>query len=176
MSDTNVGRLLFDKGQRDAIHVAIAPVTAIEPLEPGQHIGLTGNQDHVCSNARVLIGVVDPFLKRTVCVGEKFYMFLYPKTVTGMRHHWDHPSFSENTIYPENDMINHHEKWLRDYADEIEIDLAVLMDAARKFIEHGQFLCDGGKLEGIGTKDEFWFHYNALKGTTGEGNFFTCSC
>lgn len=66
MSDTNVGRLLFDKGQRDAIHVAIAPVTAIEPLEPGQHIGLTGNQDHVCSNARVLIGVVDPFLKRTV--------------------------------------------------------------------------------------------------------------
>ena len=39
------------------------------------------------------VGIVDPFLKEPVEPGERFYIFLFPNTVTGLRHVWTHPAF-----------------------------------------------------------------------------------
>jgi hypothetical protein len=91
-----LGRLIEDGDRRrDAIHIAIAPVTATERLTPGQHVGLVkeGNLD-LAGPCEKCIGIVDPFLTAEVEAGQRFWLFLYPNTVTGMRHIWAHPAFA----------------------------------------------------------------------------------
>lgn len=81
--------------RRDAVHIAVAAVTAEVRLSPGQHIGLTrpDNMELVGPTDRN-IGIVDPFLTEDVEPGQRFWMFLYPDTITGLRHIWTHPAFS----------------------------------------------------------------------------------
>ncbi len=91
-----LGQLIKDGDRRrDAIHVAVAPVTAAETLVPGQHVGLVqeGNLELVgaCGHN---IGVVDPFLTEQVQPGQRFWLFLYPGTITGLRHVWSHRAFT----------------------------------------------------------------------------------
>lgn len=99
MSDVKVGQIIDATHHRDAVHFAIAPVQAVGKLYPGMDIGLIGDSTHagVCNR---LIGIVDPFLKAIVMPGEWFYMFLYPQTIIGMRHEWQHPSFPDNPPKP----------------------------------------------------------------------------
>lgn len=92
-----LGRLIDDgERRRDAIHIAVAPVTAAVRLVPGQHVGLieAGNLESVgpCDDN---LGVVDPFLASAVEAGERFWLFLYPGTTTGLRHVWTHPAFTK---------------------------------------------------------------------------------
>jgi hypothetical protein len=95
MRDTpNVGKLIDGEAHRDAIHVAVFPAFCDCDLQPGDHVGLVpGTRDRVSPSARP-IGIVDPFLTQTVRTGEQFYVFLYPGTVTGLRHVWTHPAFA----------------------------------------------------------------------------------
>jgi hypothetical protein len=91
-----LGRLIEDGDRRrDAVHIGIAPVTAAERLLPGQHVGLVrqANMEMVgpCDQN---IGIVDPFLAEAVEAGQRFWLFLYPGTITGLRHVWTHPAFT----------------------------------------------------------------------------------
>jgi hypothetical protein len=91
-----LGQLIMDGDRRrDAIHIAVAPVTAVGRLRPGQHVGLVqeGNLELVGPGNRN-IGVVDPFLTEEVEAGQRFWLFLYPGTITGLRHVWTHPAFT----------------------------------------------------------------------------------
>jgi hypothetical protein len=91
-----LGQLIEDGDRRrDAIHIAVAPVTAAERLAPGQHVGLVqeGNLELVGPCDRN-IGVVDPYLTEPVERGQRFWLFLYPGTITGLRHVWTHPAFT----------------------------------------------------------------------------------
>ena len=105
MSDIGIGKLidgLLDS-QKDAIHIAVVPVIATEELYPGQEIGLVewqgANEDfqHTRFAGASLkpIGIVDPFLKEPVKMGQKFWMFLNPGSITSLRHDWTHPAFVE---------------------------------------------------------------------------------
>lgn len=91
-----LGRLIDDGDRRrDAIHIAVAPVTAAQRLAPGRHVGLVRADDlelvGPCDNP---IGIVDPFLAADVEPGQRFWLFLYPGTITALRHVWTHPAFT----------------------------------------------------------------------------------
>ncbi len=92
MSDVKIGQLITGDAQRDAIHVAIAPMVAAQRLLPGQHV--TINEEGLATLGYIKgVGVVDPFLQYAVEAGQRFYLFLYPNTVTSLRHEWTHPAF-----------------------------------------------------------------------------------
>ncbi len=93
MNTPQLGKLIEGPVGRDAVHVAIAPVVAGERLRPGSHVGLVMGEALGDSPDGAAIGVVDPFLPDFVQPGQRFWLFLYPNTVTSLRHIWTHPAF-----------------------------------------------------------------------------------
>lgn len=92
MQELGLGKVITTPQKRDAIHIAIVPVTATtEKLFPGQHVDAQGTM----AGARV--GIVDPYLTVPVKKGETFWLYLYPGSVTSLRHVWTHPAFAEET-------------------------------------------------------------------------------
>lgn len=90
-----LGRLIEDAGRyRDAVHVAVSSVTAVERLSPGQRVGFAeeGNAELVGTSEKA-IGIVDPFLTQDVEPGERCWLLLDPNSITGLRHVWSHPAF-----------------------------------------------------------------------------------
>lgn len=175
-----LGVLIDEHQHRDAIHIAVAPVIAAEVRLPGMDIGLlSGSQEQVSRSAKH-IGIVDPFLKLQVQPGQRFYMFLYPQTITSLRHEWTHPAFQSVTA-PVG--VSDSEKWLREYASGLGVDYRELMDGADAWVVNDEYFMpsdDAGMLEGISTDAEFWPHYEKVRGVTVDANrrrnFFTCSC
>jgi hypothetical protein len=112
--DPGIGKLITEPNpQRDAIHVAVAPVVAAHNLNPGTHVSLDENGRAVMDG--LCLGIVDPFLKGTVLAGERFWLFLYPGTITTLRHHWEHPAFVE-PAEPAVDKVAESHKWLDEFA------------------------------------------------------------
>lgn len=100
----NLGSLITDgELRRDAIHVAVAPVTAAHALPAGYHVGFVppGQTETVgdVGEDGEKIGIIDPFYQKDglgwVSPGERCWLMLYPGTVTGLRHVWSHPAFAE---------------------------------------------------------------------------------
>ena len=114
MSDKlKLGQIITTEQFKDAIHVAVAPVTAGMPLLAGSHVLLDAGVAFQ-SNIKA-IGVVDPFLKTSVFKGERFWLFLYPGSITSLRHDWSHPSFSGPSEPPRKHTKAESEAWLRDW-------------------------------------------------------------
>ncbi len=99
MSDVKLGELPSRNSQRDAIHVAVVPVVAVDSFSPGERVDLDSDGNAILALGKG-IGIVDPFLDQTDWIepGEAFWLLLHPNTVTGMRHHWSHPSFSDSGV------------------------------------------------------------------------------
>lgn len=112
-SKLGLGQIITTPQHRDAIHVAVAPVIASHDMGPGMHVGLTesGEATNHTENA---VGIVDPFLKQRVLKGEQCWLFIYPGTITNLRHEWKHPAFGEQER-AECDRVKS-EEWLRAYA------------------------------------------------------------
>ena len=103
----NLGELADDNSRRDAIHVAVAPVIAGERLLGGMHILLRDGKaymdtKYVQDNPDIpvvgvrtdkTIGVVDPFFDECILPDQKFWLLLYPGSITSLRHVFTHPAF-----------------------------------------------------------------------------------
>lgn len=178
MTEPKFGHIITDQDcrERDAIHVATCAVTANERLSPGTHVGLLGKGSDTAGTAGKHIGIVDPYLPGPVFPGDRFWLFLYPGSITSLRHAWTHPAFEERPAEAKSGS----EAWLKDYAEGLRLSYADLMDGADYWLKCGGYLCDGGKLEGVSTSDEFWSHYEIVRslqpGSVPRENFFTCSC
>ncbi len=92
----NLGEEPATDARRDAVHIAVAPVVAGMSLDPGEHVAIDTDGTAWTSPPikAMTIGIVDPFRQGMVRKGERFWLFLYPNTVTSLRHVWSHPSFS----------------------------------------------------------------------------------
>lgn len=187
MNNDQLGKLASPGQARDAIHIAIAPVLAAEKLRPGTHVGIVENGFGKCSDP---IGIVDPFLTASVDKGSWFWLLLYPNTITSLRHEWVHPAFTAKGV----PVASESERWLRDFADEVDADYWEMMEVAKSHCRNTgknygdpgyrwpEYLIEGGKWEGQPTPDEFWTHFTNVTGMKPDGDdssrpgIFSCSC
>ena len=188
MIEHKFGEVITGTQHPDAIHIAVCPVIAAEKLSPGAHIKFVnvlnaGPNCHVASAKSKTIGVVDPYLTEDVKPGQTFWMFLYPNTITGLRHSWTHPAFSTELKVvetPVTSKISPHEIWLRGYAESNGLSFDALLTAAENYLAHGDYISDGGRWEGEYVGEDFWAHYGHYTGNfvreEDQGSFFSCSC
>lgn len=197
-----LGTLIDDSAKRDAIHLAVEPVCAGETLYPGQQIGITKGLAY--SSASKKLGIVDPFLTAPVFPGSKFWLIVFPRQITSLRHVWDHPDFEHIELEPKIEIkeivkevevvkevivykdapqvktteMEESEEWIRTYAADLGVDYDDLMQCANNYQSYGDYMVRGGTLEGISTSQEFWEHYQIATGkyAKNKGNFFSCSC
>lgn len=90
-NDPKLGEPPPADARRDAIHIALAPVTAGATLKPGQRVGLIDPQ--TVGPQEPYVGIIDPYLTKSVKKGETCWLCLFPYTVTSLRHEWEHPAF-----------------------------------------------------------------------------------
>lgn len=165
-----IGKILESAKGRDAVHFAVASITAAMRLTPGQHVGLDGTD-------AAPIGIVDPFLKAPVEVGEVVWMILYPNTITGLRHEWTHPAF-ESGARAESEV------YLRAFADRLFSYYGKYEDEGTRFdlllsnAEHGGFGTDIEYGDDCQPTAEFWDHFERYTGKKVERRHahFRCAC
>lgn len=177
-----------ETNERDAIHVAIIPIVAGELLRPGQRVGIEDNQ--AVAGGKI-VGIVDPFLTDFVSKGATFWLCLLPDTVTGMRHHWEHPDFDQKIEVLEHPSKEESEKWLRNFCKHGDCpDFATIVEAIEGNLEPvdsvygrwGTISSDYLHFDGYDAHgnipDEFWYHMEIYLGyrLQVKPKHFSCSC
>lgn len=181
-----------DEG-RDAVHVAIVPIRAATKLFSGSPVRLNARHEAESCCVEDAIGVVDPFMpedKRHVAIGSWFWLCLYPKTITGLRHVWDHPSFpvTEITAIPvANDAKRASEEWLKAYVrkhctyweDEPDDGYSIFLRYVTN--EHWIFYAgsDCHDLSDVEDSDELFRHLSIVLERRIDASYFeafTCTC
>lgn len=170
---------IIEGGGRDAIHLAVEPVVASETLAPGQHIGIMDGK--ATAFPEKFLGIVDPFLKDTIQEGQRFWLIVYPRQITSLRHVWTHPDFEEKKPEViEHDPVSASKAWIAHFAEMIDQTYNRLMQAAALWVEDEEYTYDNSETY----KDhwdkfpEFWIHYEVVTGKApkDKSSFFTCSC
>jgi len=179
------GLLPDDAGGRDAVHVAVFSARAPVQVFPGQHVGLVDAEpveygDTVVSPLAPSVAIVDPFLATHANPGERFWAYLYPRTITALSHRWSHPAFEDSaTVYAPPASKLESEAWLRHFCAtsdcpsyEEVLGLAV-SDYNEEYLHF-----DGQDAHGE-IPDEFWRHVEVVIGRKLDGEhpkYFSCSC
>lgn len=78
-----LGSIIDANQKRDAIHLAVETVVAAQRLTPGEDVGFVDGGVGLCDNP---VGIVDPFLKSLVKKGQRFWLVVYPRQITSLRH------------------------------------------------------------------------------------------
>ena len=192
MSDTvKIGQFLDDKQHRDAIHIAIAPVKAGDILRAGQEVSLDEKDQGIAvlPRGRAKVGIVDPFLPRSVKKGEYFYLFLFPNTVTSLRHEWTHPAFEDKTAEKvleaigKMDEVAQSKAWMNSFATEFNMTGDDMVFAAMAYLESGEYVClnEDTPDAAWSQRKAMWRHFTIITGIEVpedklERTFFSCAC
>lgn len=190
MSDVHIGRFLTGDEARDAIHIAIAPVTACDVLRPGDAVYVAPEEGSLNAYADptvmrdglalklVKVGIVDPFLWRSVDLGERFYVFLYPRTIKSLRHAWAHPAFPPEG--PDVAAVADSRAWIKSWAESFGSTYDEVVKRAQDYVDYDEYWVEGDRFEDEAVPNEFWRHYVRATGRKGpedgEGSFFSCAC
>lgn len=192
-----LGQLIDGDEHRDAVHVAVIPVIALNKLHPGQHICLAKGStneavvavpppkskgrlvktDSTSSANAVGIGIVDPYLTESVPPGKKFWMFLYPGTITSLRHEWTHPDFPEANVFTAEE-----ESFARGLAAQCGTNYEEFMHACHNYAYSGDHYHMGDNEDykhlNMADMERFWVIYSRVHGRSPRypGTPFTCSC
>lgn len=173
MDTLKIGQIINSPQNRDAVHMAIVPVEAGQLLVVGTHVGLLDGlavspYGSTGAKRRSLkpIGIVDPFLTDNVPKGDKFWLFLYPGSITSLRHAWTHPEFSDDAELKQQFSARQlSQQWLEDFCEREGEGMSY------EGIVEGY----SGSVDGFEPSDEFKRHYLIA---TGEEcpEYFSCSC
>lgn len=197
-----LGSIIGPDEGRDAIHLAVEPVQAGDHLWRGAHVALGLDGKAYRSKKEEGVGIVDPFLDEGPEEGQWFWLVVYPRQITSLRHVWEHPAFpkpGEPPALPA-DPKEAAEQWLRDFllrhGDNPGFDavMAVIRDGSWTGESHGGWGGPTGRFSDWDEKyihfdgvdahgsipDEFWHHVEVYLGRKipaderAEG--FSCSC
>lgn len=90
-----LGNIIQPTEKRDAIHLAVDPAYSDNYLNPGDHVRIVSPGKVVRCGIGAGHGIVDPFLRHPVEPGEYFWLVVYPREITSLRHVWSHPAFAD---------------------------------------------------------------------------------
>jgi hypothetical protein len=137
------------------------------------------SEERAIRSHRRPIGIVDPYLKNPVAPGQRFWLCLYPNSITSLRHHWIHPAFPDDAPDVERTEA---ERYLREFADDWGMDYDEMIRSAVA----GNLLCARGtdihswsEIDDNG--ERFWRSLEIITGRTFDRDHredvrFTCSC
>lgn len=176
-----LGTIIGDGAGRDAIHLAVEPVVAAEDLMVGQHVGFKDGGVGSCAKS---LGIVDPFLMEGPRKGEHFWMVVYPRQITSLRHVWSHPEFPEETVDANKIAIS--KEFIDEAASRIGVSPAELMSSVEWYLnsrdrgDESDVICFGEEIDSREMPEGFWAHYEAFTGRKVPEEFravhFRCAC
>lgn len=173
-----------DTSGRDAIHLAVEPVIAGQRVYAGDDIVIRDGSAYLAEAGKG-VGIADPFVQGHISKGQKFWLVLYPRQITSLRHVWSHPAFPDEGPAPKKQDRSYSEQWMRRWAlvhmsvdydgdgDFLDED-----DAYKNAIEAGHDMSVGPYEDASDHIDnEWWGHWEAITGKPGKrGEYFSCGC
>lgn len=185
METPKLGHLITADAQRDAIHIAVMPCTADEVLLPGGCVYIIDGKARSIAGGGV--GVVDPFLNvKSVMKGERFWLMLYPGSITSLRHDWTHPKIDGVDTVEEDVTKSEAVKWMKKWAkDNICTEHRAYDDKELPVDMAYEYAIDAGEYLNIGRyedaresiNDEWWDKWEIITGKQGKrGEYFRCAC
>jgi len=183
-----LGKIIGPNEKRDAIHLAVEPVTAGTFLNPGQHIAVKDGVAYPTGVGKGL-GIVDPFLAGPVETGQRFWFVMYPRMVHSLRHVWTHPSFTdepEQVLLPASQNIvdgrkEASERWLQDFCATSDCpgyhSVMGWIENKGDWSDDEYMHFDGMDAHGE-IPLEFWHHVEVVLGRPikNRPTYFSCSC
>jgi hypothetical protein len=170
-----LGQVITTEQQRDCVHIAVAPMEAAEPLLAGMHVEIVEGRARQAVAGATSIGVVDPYLRTQVKAGQRFWLFMYPGSITSLRHEWGHPALPLASGEK-----GASERWLRELCDEIEFSYDRLIETV---MEDDYSTGDNDdasyQLNDVinGHRgDLFWKHLENVVGKVDSQRYFRCAC
>lgn len=201
-----LGTIITESEKRDAIHLAVYPVESADYFIPSMDCKLDDDGKAArASGAEDGVGIVDPFLREQVKPGEWFWLVVYPRQITSLRHVWEHKSFpvSGETEQPVvHDEIlalaefQASELWLRKFIAENDLPPFDVVVAAATGVpvptdpedvqyygtnvwtHNGDYIIFHGVDAHCQVDETFWFHMQQYTGQKIENkvDYFGCSC
>jgi len=185
MNELHIGRILSEdqSWEKDAIHVPIYPVVAASILSPGTRVAFTPGDEFTTVVAAKdeetpAVGVIDPFLEAPVQPGERCWMFLFPGTITQLRHDWTHPFIVE----AHSKRYAAATQFMKMAAHELGMSVQQLLEVVGEFIETGEQYCLNVDTPNMWYEagEEFWQHFQTLTGKKVPAGYeaspFRCAC
>lgn len=185
----SVGTRLKGGERRDAVHFAVAPVRPDKGqfLRAGERVRLApGSTDVVVAwdcDDEPPVGIIDPFLDGYVTDKDRCWLFLFPSTITGLRHEWTHPAFPDqqpqSVVEPEESSPEYSRRWLQGFADKYHGDYAEMIAGVAS--GKGAFFGQDLEYSDFRPGSEFWQHVSAATGKQFtehqmENTPFRCAC
>jgi hypothetical protein len=166
---------------RDAVHIAVAPVFAGERLVPGDKVVVVDGHAFKVDRyeyAGQSIGVVDPFLTTSLKVKDRFWLYLNPGSITSLRHEWTHPALDtapvakkakktdapivpvtviedSKAFEPPTELLTQvaeAKEWLTVFGDKYGVEYDELLESAHRYLDTGEYYY-GPNRE---TEDGYW--------------------
>lgn len=197
------GLLPADAGGRDAVHVAVFSARSPVKVYPSQEVGLVDIEpvefgDTVVSPLANHIGIVDPFLKVAANPGQRFWVYLYPRTIISLSHKWGHPAFVEpdsaraismavasapgfdpSRVYVTPTMKLDSERRLLELCATWDLNYDALLKAVEAWDSDGEYLTIYGSDASGDIPQEIWGHIENITGKrlpVEKPAYFSCSC
>lgn len=173
-----LGTIIGPDEQRDAIHLAVEPIAAGCDLRPGQDVFISGGEAFASYSAETEpVGIVDPFLKRGPKRGERFWLVVYPRTITSLRHVWAHPAFPDPVGLTIGGRVFTKDESAA-FLTEVASRLGVTLDDVENMRSNGSFRTDiDGDRQ---VPPTFWEHFENYTGRMiperERADYFSCGC